>query len=87
MQFNAETTSIIVQYSITYCNLKGILYSYMNDRIETSHPEAVVNGARDFKEINLRKVLLALPSYHQHISCPTRGGNTLDYVYTHSREG
>ncbi|KAI3354592.1 hypothetical protein L3Q82_019091 [Scortum barcoo] len=47
------------------------------DRTETSRPEAAFIVGGDF---NLRKVL---PRYHQHIiSCPTRGENTLDHVYT-----
>lgn len=28
-----------------------------------------------------------LPRYHQHISCPTRGGNLLDHMYTPFWEG
>ncbi|KAI3362516.1 hypothetical protein L3Q82_012829 [Scortum barcoo] len=51
------------------------------DRTEMSRPEAsrVYHVAGDFNSANLRKVL---PRYHQHISCPTRGENTLDHVYT-----
>ncbi|KAI3374471.1 hypothetical protein L3Q82_006293 [Scortum barcoo] len=49
------------------------------DRTETSRPEAAFIVAGDFNSANLRKVL---PRYHQHISCPTRGENTLDHVYT-----
>ncbi|KAI3359037.1 hypothetical protein L3Q82_015413 [Scortum barcoo] len=41
--------------------------------------EAAFIVAGDFNSANLRKVL---PRYHQHISCPTRGENTLDHVYT-----
>ncbi|KAI3364119.1 hypothetical protein L3Q82_010794 [Scortum barcoo] len=53
----------------------------LSSTTETSRPEAafafIVAG--DFNSTNLRKVL---PRYHQHISCPTRGENTLDHVYT-----
>ncbi len=35
--------------------------------------------AGDFNKANLKKVL---PNFHQHISCPTRGLNTLDHCYT-----
>ncbi|KAI3374566.1 hypothetical protein L3Q82_021132 [Scortum barcoo] len=49
------------------------------DRTETSRPEAAFIVAGDFNSANLRKVL---PRSHQHISCPTRGENTLDHVYT-----
>ncbi|KAI3358299.1 hypothetical protein L3Q82_014676, partial [Scortum barcoo] len=49
------------------------------DRTETSRPEAAFIVAGDFNSGHLRKVL---PRYHQHISCPTRGENTLDHVHT-----
>ncbi len=35
--------------------------------------------AGDFNKANLKKVI---PNFHQHISCPTRGLNTLDHCYT-----
>ncbi len=43
------------------------------------HPDAacIING--DFNKANLRKVM---PNFHQHISCPTKGQNTLDHCYT-----
>ncbi|KAI3376099.1 hypothetical protein L3Q82_016628, partial [Scortum barcoo] len=50
---------------------------------ETSRPEAAFIVAGDFNSANLRKVL---PRYHQHISCPTLGENTLDHVYTPFRD-
>ncbi|XP_062243353.1 uncharacterized protein LOC133953442 [Platichthys flesus] len=49
------------------------------DRTETSRPEAVFIVAGDFNNAKMRKVL---PRYFQHISCPTRGANTPDHVYT-----
>ncbi len=39
--------------------------------------------AGDLSNCNLIKVL---PRYHQHISCPTCGENTLDHVYTAFRD-
>ena len=54
------------------------LYGVIN-RIETSRPEDAFIAAGDFNKANLRK---ALPRYHQHISFPTQGGNTLDHVYS-----
>ncbi len=43
------------------------------------HPDAACIIAGDFNKANLRKVM---PNFHQHISCPTRGQNTLDHCYT-----
>ncbi len=43
------------------------------------HPDAACIIAGDFNKANLRKVR---PNFHQHISCPTRGQNTLDHCYT-----
>ncbi len=34
---------------------------------------------QDFNKANLRQVV---PNFHQHVSCPTRGPNTLDHCYT-----
>ncbi len=35
--------------------------------------------AGDFNKANLRQVM---PNFHQHVSCPTRGPNTLDHCYS-----
>ncbi len=43
------------------------------------HPDAACIIAGDFNKANLKKVI---PNFHQHISCPTRGLNTLDHCYT-----
>ncbi len=40
-----------------------------------------VTIAGDFNKANFRKVM---PNFHQHLSCPTRGPNTLDHCYTHT---
>ncbi len=42
-------------------------------------PDAASIIAGDFNKANLRKVM---PYFHQHVSCPTRGPNTLDHCYT-----
>ncbi len=46
---------------------------------DNKHPDAAFIIAGDFNKANLKKVL---PNFHQHISCPTRGLNTLDHCYT-----
>eukprot|EP00061_Rhincodon_typus_P016634 g44948.t1 len=43
------------------------------------YPEAFLIVASDFNQAYLKSVL---PRYHQHVFCPTRGPNTLDYCYT-----
>ncbi len=43
------------------------------------HPDAACIVAGDFNKANLKKLI---PNFHQHISCPTRGLNTLDHCYT-----
>ncbi len=50
------------------------LSSYIN-----KHPDAASIIAGDFNKASLRKVM---PNFHQHVSCPTRGPNTLDHCYT-----
>ncbi len=55
-------------------NLHDVLSGYNN-----IHPDAAFIIAGDFNKANLKKVL---PNFHQHISCPTRGLNTLDHCYT-----
>ncbi len=48
-----------------------VLSGYIN-----KHPDAASIIAGDFNKANLRKVM---PNFHQHVSCPTRGPNTLDH--------
>ncbi len=60
--------------SLALSNLHDVLSGYNN-----KHPDAAFIVAGDFNKANLKKVL---PNFHQHISCPTRGLNTLDHCYT-----
>ncbi len=60
--------------SLALSNLHDVLSRYNN-----KHPDAAFIIAGDFNKANLKKVL---PNFHQHISCPTRGLNTLDHCYT-----
>ena len=52
------------------------------DRTVTSRAACMVAG--DFNNAKMRKVL---QRYHQHISCATRGANTLDHVHTPFGDG
>ncbi len=38
-----------------------------------------LSSREDFNKANLRQVML---NFHQHVSCPTRGPNTLDHCYS-----
>ncbi len=60
--------------SLALYKLHDELSGYIN-----KHPDAASIIAGDFNKANLKK---AMPNFHQHISCPTRGANTLDHCYT-----
>ncbi len=60
--------------SLALSKLHDELSGYIN-----KHPDAASIIAGDFNKANLKKVM---PNFHQHVSCPTRGPNTLDHCYT-----
>ncbi len=60
--------------SLALSKLHDELSGYIN-----KHPDAASIIAGDFNKANLRKIM---PNFHQHVSCPTRGPNTLDHCYT-----
>ncbi len=60
--------------SLVLSKLHDVLSGYIN-----KHPDTASIIAGDFNKANLRQVM---PNFHQHISCPTRGPNTLDHCYT-----
>ncbi len=60
--------------SLALSTLHDELSGYIN-----KHPDAACIIAGDYNKANLKKVI---PNFHQHISCPTRGLNTLDHCYT-----
>ncbi len=57
------------------------LYQHISGQ-QTAHPDAFLILAGDFNHADLRSVF---PKIHQHIDFPTRGKNTLDFVYTTQR--
>ncbi|KAK2919151.1 hypothetical protein Q8A73_003522 [Channa argus] len=57
------------------------LYVAISD-LQNAHPDGLFIIAGDFNPANLRTVL---PKLHQHVDFATRGGNTLDLVYTNIR--
>lgn len=56
----------------------GELYNTLS-QLQTAHPDAFHIVAGDFNKANLKSVL---PHSHQHVTCATRGKNTLDHLYT-----
>ncbi len=60
--------------SLALSKLYDELSGYIN-----KHPDVASIIAGDFNKANLKKVM---PNFHQHVSCPTRGPNTLDHCYT-----
>ncbi len=60
--------------SLALSKLHDVLSRYIN-----KHPDSASIIAGDFNKASLRQVM---PNFHQHISCPTRGPNTLDHCYT-----
>ncbi len=60
--------------SLALSKLHDELTGYIN-----KYPDAASIIAGDFNIASLRQVM---PNFLQHISCPTRGPNTLDHCYT-----
>ncbi len=48
----------------------------LHNVLSGKHPDAAFIIVGDFNKVNLRQVM---PNFHQHVSCPTRGPNTLDH--------
>ncbi len=57
------------------------LYQHISEQ-QTAHPDAFLILAGDFNHADLKSVF---PKIHQHVDFPTRGNNTLDFVYTTQR--
>ncbi len=59
--------------SLALSKLHDVLSGYIN-----KYPDTAFIIAGDFNKANLRKFM---PNFQQHVSCPTRGLNTLDHCY------
>ncbi len=60
----------------------GLALSKLHDVLSGSinkHPDAAFIITGDFNKAKLRQVM---PNFQQHVSCPTRGPNTLDHCYS-----
>ncbi len=57
------------------------LYQHISGQ-QTAHPDAFLILAGDFNHADLKSVF---PKIQQHVDFPTRGKNTLDFVYTTQR--
>ncbi len=57
------------------------LYQHISEQ-QTAHPDAFLILAGDFNHADLKSVF---PKIQQHVDFPTRGKNTLDFVYTTQR--
>ncbi len=57
------------------------LYQHISEQ-QTAHPDAFLILAGDFNHADLKSVF---PKIYQHVDFPTRGKNTLDFIYTTQR--
>ncbi len=65
----------------------GLASSKLHDALSVcinKHPDAAFIVGGDFNKANLRQVM---PNFYQHISCATRGSNTLDHCYSQFKDG
>ncbi len=60
-----------------------VLLAAINN-VQTAYPYGIFIIAGYFNQANLKTVL---PKFHQHITCPTRGHDVLDHVYSNIKDG
>lgn len=89
----SKMQTLLLTQRVVCCNNHSCLHPYnvstalslllqTINKHKRAHPDGVHIIAGDFKRANLKTVL---PNFHQHVSCPTRGENTLDHVYSNIR--
>ncbi|KAK0146537.1 hypothetical protein N1851_014143 [Merluccius polli] len=61
----------------------GLLHGSISSQ-QNKYPDAVQVITGDFNHADLKA---ALPKFHQHVKCATRGANTLDKVYSNIKLG
>ncbi len=79
------TAIIIIAVYVPVLRFKqamGELYNTVS-QLQTSYPDAIFIIAGDFNKANIKSVL---PNFHQHVTCATRGENTLDHLYTNIKK-
>ena len=83
-EFTVVMTTVVYIPPEADANLAiGQLHGSISSQM-SKHPDAVYIAAGDFNHANLKA---ALPKFHQHVKCATRGANTLDKVYTNIKLG
>ncbi len=75
--FTRITSALIIYDKRTLLDIGHRYTSLLHDTLATN-PTWPLEILRNTEE-NLRQVM---PNFHQHVSCPTRGPNTLDHCYT-----
>ena len=75
---NVLVTCVYIPPSANYTQATERLGSHIHD-LMTKFPDAMIVVTGDFNQCNVNT---ALPGLHQHITCSTRGNNTLDLCYT-----
>lgn len=71
-------TAVYVPPNADVKQAMGELYNTLSP-LQTAHPDAFHIVAGDFNKAKLKSVL---PHFYQHVTCATRGNNTLDHLYT-----
>ena len=71
-------TTVYMPTDSNYTEATDSLLHYTNE-LETDFPDTLRIICGDFNKCKAQK---AMKGYHQHVTCPTRGQNTLDLLFT-----